>query len=80
MTTQELAQQILTIAQQAIEQEQRVAIYMDQNQRRYIDDDPDKCPAHVGLETIITLCKGVLPAQEDFRHYEKKVRHENSKG
>jgi len=76
MTTQEFAQQILAIAQRAIEKEQRVAIYMDQNQRRYIDDDPDKCPAHVGLETIITLCKGVLPAQEGFRQYEKKVRHE----
>jgi len=68
MTTQELAQQILALAQQALDAELKEAIYLG--------DDPGKCEARSGLETIITLCKGVLPAQEGFRQYEKKVRHE----
>ncbi len=68
MTAQELAQHMLTIAQQALDTELKEAIY--------INDDPGKCEARDGLEAIITLCKGVLPAQEGFRQYEKKVRRE----
>lgn len=66
MTTHELAQQILAIAQKALEQEKRVAIY--------IDDDPSEWPAVPGLEAIINLCREALPSQEDFRQYEKKER------
>jgi hypothetical protein len=69
MTTQELAQQILAIAQQALEREKRVAIY--------IGDDAGECAARDGLEAIIKLCKEVPPSQETYKQYErKKVSHE----
>jgi hypothetical protein len=71
MTTHELAQQILDIAQKALEQDGRTAIY--------ISDDPG-IDARSGLEAIIKLCKDVPPAQEAFKQYEKKqkVSHESS--
>ncbi len=70
MTTQELAQQILAIAQKALEQELHTAII-------YIGDDPGICGARTGLEKIITLCKDIPYAQEAFKQYEKKkVSHE----
>ena len=68
MTTQELAQQILDIAQRALEQDKRVAIY--------IGDDAGECAARDGLEAIIKLCKDVPHAQEAYKQYEKKVSHE----
>ncbi len=69
MKVQELAQQILDIAQEALAQESRVPVYLD--------EVPDIGFARAGLEAIIKLCREVPPAsQEDFRHYEKKVRHE----
>ncbi len=71
MTAQELAQQILEIAQQALAQENRVPVYLD--------EVPDIGFARAGLEAIIKLCREVPPAsQEDFRHYEKKekVKHD----
>ncbi len=71
MTAQELAQQILAIAQQAIAQESRVPVYLD--------EVPDIGYARAGLEAIIKLCREVPPAsQDDFRHYEKKekVKHD----
>jgi len=72
MTAQELAQQILTLAQQALEREKRVAIY--------IGDDSGECAARDGLEAIIKLCKEVPPQSQDaFKQYEKKkVSHESS--
>ncbi len=63
MTTHELAQQILDIAQKALEQERRTAIY--------ISDDPG-LDARSGLETIIKLCQDVPPSQDGFKQYEKK--------
>ncbi len=71
MTAQEFAQQILDIAQQALEREKRVAIY--------IGDDSGECAARDGLEAIIKLCKDVPSAQsqEAYKQYEKKkVSHE----
>jgi len=71
MTAQELAQQILAIAQKALDAELKEAIY--------INDDPGKCEARDGLEAIIKLCREVPPAsQDDFRQYEKKekVKHD----
>jgi len=71
MKVQDLAQQILTMAQEALNAELKEAIY--------INDDPGKCEARSGLEAIIKLCREVPPAsQEDFRHYEKKekVKHD----
>jgi hypothetical protein len=69
MTAQELAQQILAIAQQALEQEKRVAIY--------IGDDAGECAARDGLLAIIKLCSEVPPSQEAYKQYEKKkVSHE----
>jgi hypothetical protein len=64
MTAQELAQQILAIAQRALEQENRVPIYLD--------EVPDIGFARSGLEAIIKLCREVQPSQESFRHYQKK--------
>ncbi len=64
MKVQDLAQQILTMAQEALNAELKEAIY--------INDDPGKCEARSGLEAIIKLCREVLPAQDDFRHYETK--------
>jgi hypothetical protein len=72
MTTQELAQQILMLAEQALEQEKRVPVYLD--------DIPEVGYARAGLEAIIKLCQDVPPpAQDDFRQYEKKVRHDRTK-
>ena len=64
MTAQELAQQILAIARKALEQEQRVAVY--------IGDDVGTGAARNGLEAIIKLCKEVPPSQEAYKQYEKK--------
>ena len=65
MTAQELAQQIIDIAQKALEE--RTAIY--------IGDDTGG-GARAGLEAIIKLCQEVPPAQDAFKQYEKKeVRH-----
>jgi hypothetical protein len=64
MTAQELAQQILDIAQKALEE--RTAIY--------IGDDTGMT-ARAGLEAIIKLCKDVPPSQEAYKQYEKKVSH-----
>jgi hypothetical protein len=61
MTTQELAQQILAIAEQALEE--RTAIY--------IGDDVGMT-ARKGLEAIIKLCKNVPRSQEAYKDYEKK--------
>ncbi len=66
MTAQELAQQILAIAQKALDDELKVAIY--------INDDPGKCDARSGLEAIIKLCKEVPPSQDAYKQYEKKER------
>jgi len=63
MTTHELAQQILDIAQKALEQERHAAIY--------ISDDPG-LDARTGLEAIIKLCQDVTPSQDGFKQYEKK--------
>ncbi|SRR5260221_11723863 len=70
MTIQELAQKILDIAQKALEDELKVAIY--------ISDDPGKCDARTGLEAIIALCQEATTSQDGFRQYEKKkkVSHE----
>ncbi len=69
MTTQELAQQILDIAQKALELERHTAVY--------IGDLTGEGSARIGLEAIITLCREVPSAQDDFRQYEKKkVSHE----
>ena len=63
MTTQELAQQILDIAQKALEE--RTAIY--------IGDDVGMT-ARAGLEAIIKLCKEVPKDQEAYKQYEKKEK------
>jgi hypothetical protein len=68
MTAQELAQQILAIAQKALEE--RSAIY--------IGDDVGMT-ARAGLEAIIKLCQDVPKDQDAFKQYEKKVSHESSK-
>ncbi len=65
MTTQELAQRILAIAEKALEQEKHMVIYIG-----------DTCDAKVGLEAIIKLCKEVPASQEGYKQYEKKVSHE----
>jgi len=71
MTTQELAQKILDIAQKALEQEKRTAVY--------IGDLTGEGSARIGLEAIITLCQEATTSQEAFRQYEKKkVSHEGS--
>ncbi len=67
MTAQELAQQIIDIAQKALSKEKQVAIY--------IGDDAGECAARDGLEAIIKLCQEVPPVQEAFKQYEKKVSH-----
>jgi len=64
MTTQELAQKILDIAQKALELERRTAVY--------IGDLTGDGSARVGLEAIITLCQEAATAQDGFRQYEKK--------
>jgi len=64
MTAQELAQQILDIAQKALSKEKQVAIY--------IGDDAGECAARDGLEAIIKLCQEVPPAQDAYKQYEKK--------
>ncbi len=61
MTTQELAQQIIAIAEKALEQEQHMVIYIG-----------DTCDAKVGLEAIIKLCKEVPHVQDAYKQYEKK--------
>ena len=66
MTTQELAQQIIDIAQKALSKEKQVAIY--------IGDDAGECAARDGLEAIIKLCQEVPPAQDAHKQYEKKAR------
>jgi hypothetical protein len=63
MTAQELAQQILAIAEKALEQEKHMVIYIG-----------DTCDAKVGLEAIIKLCQEVPPAQDGFKQYEKKEK------
>ncbi len=66
MTTQELAQRILAIAEKALEQEKHMVIYIG-----------DTCDAREGLEAIITLCQDVPASQEGYKQYEKKkVSHE----
>ena len=72
MKVQELAQQILDIAQEALTADSRVPVYLD--------EVPDIGYARAGLEAIIKLCREVPPAsQGDFRHYEKKVSHDRTK-
>ena len=72
MTTQELAQKILDIAQKALEAERHTAVY--------IGDLTGEGSARIGLEAIITLCQEVPPAQDGFRQYEKKkVSHEDKR-
>jgi hypothetical protein len=65
MTAQELAQQILDIAQKALEA--RPAIY--------IGDVSGEGEARAGLEAIIKLCQEVPPTQDGYKQYEKKVSH-----
>ncbi len=64
MTAQELAQQIIDIAQKALSKEKQVAIY--------IGDDAGECAARDGLEAIVKLCQEVPPAQDVYKQYEKK--------
>ncbi len=64
MTAHELAQQILAIAQQALEKDKHIAIY--------IGDDPGIDSAQAGLEAIIKLCREVPPSQDAYKQYEKK--------
>ncbi len=64
MTAQELAQQIIDIAQKALSKEKQVAIY--------IGDDAGECAARAGLEAIIKLCKEVPASQDTHKQYEKK--------
>ncbi len=72
MTAQELAQQILDIAQKALEAERHTAVY--------IGDLTGEGSARIGLEAIITLCQEATTSQDGFRQYEKKkVSHESSK-
>ena len=66
MKVQDLAQQILDIAQEALAQENRVPVYLDEVLAIGF--------ARAGLEAIIKLCREVLPAQDDFRRYETKER------
>ena len=70
MTLQELAQQILAIAQQALEREKRPAVY--------IGDVSGEGAARSGLEAIIKLCQEVPNDQEAYKQYEKKVSHAKS--
>ncbi len=71
MTAQELAQQILDIAQKALAKPAAI----------YIGDDTG-FDARAGLEAIIKLCQEVPPAQDAYKQYEKKgVSHaKTSKG
>ena len=72
MTAQELAQQIIDIAQKALSKEKQVAIY--------IGDDAGECAARAGLEAIIKLCQEVPPAQDAYKQYDKKeVSHATKK-
>ena len=78
MTAQELASQILAIAQHALAKDKQVAIY--------ISDNPGIDVAQAGLEAIIKLCREqglsvhgsgqsileVPPSQEAYKQYEKK--------
>jgi hypothetical protein len=63
MTLHEFAQQIIAIAQLALEQEKHNVVYIG-----------DTCDARMGLESIITLCQEVPKDQEAFKQYEKKER------
>jgi len=64
MTAQELAQQILDIAQKVLAKPAAI----------YIGDD-NGFDARDGLEAIIKLCKEIPPAQDAYKQYEKKVSH-----
>ncbi len=69
MTAQELAQQIIDIAQKALAKPTII----------YIGDD-NGFDARAGLEAIIKLCEEVPKDQEAFKQYEKKkVSHESAK-
>jgi hypothetical protein len=71
MTAQELAQQILDIAQRALEKEIRTAVY--------IGDISSEGEARAGLEAIVKLCReGLHP--EAYKQYEKKQKSERDKG
>jgi hypothetical protein len=72
MTAQELAQRVLEIAQQALEKEQHLPVY--------IGDDTGEGAARAGLEAIIKMCQEVPKDQEAYKQYEKKkVSHATSK-
>ncbi len=65
MTAQELAQQILDIAQQALAQENRVPVYLD--------EVPDIGFARAGLEAIDMLLYAKQQADREFDHYFPKI-------
>jgi hypothetical protein len=65
LTAQELAQQILDIAQKALAKPTAI----------YIGDDDPGLDARSGLEAIIKLCQQVPNDQEAYKQYEKKVSH-----